>query len=53
MIKKPIPTENDDPSVQDEDDIFAGSRIIKVVKPLKPSGSKDDKPDDDDDGGWI
>ena len=53
MIKKPVPTDDSDAPASDEDDIFAGSRIIKVVKPLKPSGSKDDQPDDDDDGGWI
>jgi hypothetical protein len=54
MIKKPVPTDGTDSTAPDEDDIFAGSRIIKVVKPLKPSGSKDDNPDDDDDdGGWI
>ena len=52
MIKKPS-SDSDDPLTPDEDDIFAGSRIIKP-KPTKTSGSKDDSPpDDDDDGGWI
>ena len=53
MIKKPI--EDDSPLSPDEDDIFAGSKIVKP-KPTKISGSKDDSsrsPDDDDDGGWI
>ncbi len=51
MIKKP--SESSDPLSPDEDDIFAGSKIIKP-KPIKTSGSKDDSPpDDDDDGGWI
>ena len=51
MIKKPI--DDDSPLSPDEDDIFAGSKIVKP-KPTKISGSKDDSsPDDDDDGGWI
>jgi len=54
MIKKPA--SSGDPLAPDEDDIFAGSKIIKP-KPLKTSGSKDDSPPDDDDdddgGGWI
>ena len=48
LIKKPA---SEDSSNSDEDDIFAGAKIIKP-KPLK-SGSKDDKPDDDDDDTWI
>ena len=50
MIKKPSST--DDPLTPDEDDIFAGAKIVKP-KPIKTSGSKDDSPPDDDDGGWI
>ena len=54
MIKKPLPAESADSETPDEDDIFAGSRIIKAVKPLKSSGSKDESPDDDDDDdAWI
>ena len=55
LIKKPVPAESDDAEAPDEDDIFAGARIIKVVKPLKSSGSKDETPDDDDDDddNWI
>ena len=54
MIKKPIPAEPGDAETPDEDDIFAGARIIKVVKPLKPSGSNDNPTDDDDDDdSWI
>ena len=54
LIKKPVPTEGDNESIPDEDDIFAGARIIKVVKPLKSSGSKDEPTDDDDDDdSWI
>mgnify|MGYP001463488522 CR=1 FL=1 len=49
MIKKPL--EGEDPLSTDEDDIFAGTKIVKP-KPTKTSGSKDDSPDDDD-GGWI
>lgn len=53
MIKKPVPTDGEDATIPDEDDIFAGARIIKV-KPIKASGSKDEKPeDDDDDDTWI
>lgn len=51
MIKKTDSTEGSDPSVPDEDDIFASSRIIKP-KPLKSGSKDDDKPDDDDDS-WI
>ena len=39
----------------DEDDIFAGAKIIKV-KPIKASGSRNEKvdtDDDDDDDTWI
>ena len=53
MIKKP--TEDNDSSFVDEDDIFAGAKIIKI-KPLSASGSKNEKPkseDDDDDDTWI
>ena len=51
MIKKSDPEA--DPLIPDGDDIFAGSKIIKV-KPIKSSGSKDEKPDDDDDDdNWI
>ena len=51
MIKKPL--EGDNPLVSDEDDIFAGAKIIKV-KTLSTSGSKDEKPkSDDDDDDWI
>ena len=51
MIKKP--EADSDPLVNDEDDIFAGAKIIKP-KPLKTSGSKDESPDDDDDDdNWI
>ena len=51
MIKKPV--EGDDPLSPDEDDIFAGSKIVKP-KPVKTSGSKDESPpDDDDDDNWI
>tara|TARA_B100000424_G_scaffold209529_1_gene166875 strand:+ start:33 stop:626 length:594 start_codon:yes stop_codon:yes gene_type:complete len=55
LIKKPLPTESDDSNAPDEDDIFAGARIVKV-KPIKPSGSKNenvDTDDDDDDDTWI
>ena len=56
LIKKPLPTDSDDSNVPDEDDIFAGSRIVKV-KPIKASGSKNEKidtdDDDDDDDTWI
>jgi hypothetical protein len=51
MIKKPVASgETLSPS---EDDIFAGTKIIKTMK-LKTSGSKDNSPDeDDDDSEWI
>ena len=56
LIKKPVPTEGDDSNVSNEDDIFAGARIIKV-KPIKSSGSIESKvdkgDDDDDDDNWI
>ena len=57
MIKKPIPAEGEDSNISDEeDDIFAGARIIKV-KPIKSSGSIESKvdkgDDDDDDDNWI
>jgi len=57
LIKKPLPTDSDDSNVPDEDDIFAGARIVKV-KPIKTSGSKNEKvdtdgDDDDDDDNWI
>jgi len=56
LIKKPVPTEGDDDNMPDEDDIFAGARIVKV-KPIKSSGSKNEKidtnDDDDDDDTWI
>jgi hypothetical protein len=52
MIKKPA--DGDDPLISDEDDIFAGAKIIKI-KPIATSGSKNEKPksDDDDDDTWI
>lgn len=50
MIKKPSTDDQDAPE-PDEDDIFAGSRIIKP-KPLKSDTSSDSEDDDDDDS-WI
>jgi len=55
LIKKPVPTEENDSNIPDEDDIFAGARIVKV-KSTKVSGSKNEKidtDDDDDDDNWI
>ena len=55
-IKKMIntPIDGGDPLISDEDDIFAGAKIIKI-KPIATSGSKNEKPksDDDDDDTWI
>ena len=56
LIKKPVPADGDESGVPGEDDIFAGARIVKV-KPMKSSGSIDEKidkdDDDDDDDTWI
>ncbi len=52
MIKKPV--DGDNPLISDEDDIFAGTKILKV-KTIATSGSKDEKPigDNDDEDDWI